>query len=64
MSPHNAAVAATDEWTDPDGIRSPAGAVHAWLVGTNQTPCGEQLSKSQLTRFPHIQKADYLKGNG
>jgi hypothetical protein len=58
VSPHNAAVAATGEWTDPDGIRSPAGAVHAWFVGTNQTLCGDQLSRSQLGRFPHIQWAD------
>ena len=64
MAPHNAAVAATDEWTDPDGIRAPAGAVHAWLPGTNQTLCGLQLSKSQLTRFPHIQWVDAQPATG
>jgi len=62
--PHNASVAATDQWTDPDGIRSPAGAVHAWLVGTNQTLCGEQLSRSQLVRFPHIEWADAQPATG
>jgi hypothetical protein len=64
MAPHQASVAATGEWTDPDGIRSPAGAVHAWLPGTNQTLCGQQLSRSQLLRFPHIQWADVQPATG
>ena len=38
--PKDAAVAASSEWTDPDGFRSPAGSVHAWLRGTNQTRAG------------------------
>ena len=45
-------VAATDSWIDPDGVRRPAGVVHAWLPGTNQTLCGLALSKSGLGRFP------------
>ena len=45
------AVAATDSWRDPDGVRRPAGEVHAWRQGTNQTLCGLQLSRSRLTRF-------------
>ena len=32
-----AAVAATGSWTDPDGIRAPAGEVHAWRPGMNET---------------------------
>lgn len=29
-----AAVAATGSWVDPDGVRMPAGEVHAWERGT------------------------------
>ena len=46
-----AAVAATDAWTDPDGYRVPAGFVHAWRPGTNQTLCGLAIRRSQL-RLP------------
>ena len=56
--PKDAAVAASGEWTDPDGFRFPAGSVHAWLQGTNQTLCGLQLSRAKLLRFPHIQWVD------
>ena len=54
MPPKDAAVAATDRWTDPDGFRAPAGLVHAWLRGTNQTLCGLPLSRASLRRFPHV----------
>ena len=60
----DAAVAATGRWTDPDGIRSPAGEVHAWMRGTNQTLCGLALSRSQLDRFPHIQWLDVQPDTG
>jgi hypothetical protein len=43
---------------DPDGIRRPGGDLHAWLPGTNQTLCGLALSKSSLTRFPHVAWSD------
>jgi hypothetical protein len=59
-----AAVAATDEWTDPDGFRMPGGAVHAWRQGTNQTVCGAQLSRSGLRRFPHVDWADVQPATG
>jgi hypothetical protein len=62
--PKDAAVAASGEWTDPDGIRSPAGSVHAWLQGTNQTLCGLQLSRSELIRFPHVQWVDVQPATG
>jgi len=62
--PKDAAVAASGRWTDPDGYRSPAGTVHAWLPGTNQTLCGLPLSKAQLLRFPHIQWADVQPATG
>ncbi|GAA1814110.1 hypothetical protein HC028_25200 [Planosporangium flavigriseum] len=47
-------VAASDEWTDGDGVRQPAGEVHGWLPGTNQTVCGLALSRSRLRRFAHV----------
>jgi hypothetical protein len=59
-----ASVAATGSWTDPDGFRMPAGAVHAWLPGTNQTLCGLSTKKSQLTRFSHVDWADVQPDTG
>jgi len=59
-----ASVAATRSWTDPDGVRIPAGEVHAWLVGTNQTLCGLSTKRSQLTRFPHVDWADVQPATG
>jgi len=47
-------VAASSQETDEDGVRQPAGDVHAWEPGTNQTLCGLALSRSQLLRFPHV----------
>lgn len=62
--PKDAAVAASGRWTDPDGYRSPAGTVHAWVPRTNQTLCGVPLSKAGLLRFPHIQWADVQPATG
>jgi hypothetical protein len=50
----DARVAASGRWTDPDGLRLPAGEVHAWQPGTNQTLCGVSLSRSGLLRFAHV----------
>jgi hypothetical protein len=47
-------VAASSEWVGDDGVRQPAGEVHGWLPGTNQTVCGLALSRSRLRRFPHV----------
>lgn len=58
------AVAATDAWRDPEGSRRPAGVVHAWHLGTNQTLCGLALSKSQLQRFPGTTWADVQPATG
>ncbi len=58
------AVAASGAWTDPDGIRRPAGEVHGWRPGTNQTVCGLALSRSRLDRFPHVQWADVQPESG
>jgi hypothetical protein len=65
MAVHNAAVAATDRWTDPDdGIRYPAGEVHAWERGRNETVCGLSLSRSRLARFPHVGWEDVQPESG
>jgi hypothetical protein len=48
------AVAASSEWIDEHGVRQPAGEVHAWEPGKNQTVCGLALSRTGLRRFPHV----------
>jgi hypothetical protein len=57
-------VAASSTWTDPDGIRRPAGEVHAWIPGTNQTLCGLPLHRSQLGRHPYVDWEDILPESG
>ena len=65
MPVRNAAVAATGRWTDPDdGIRYPAGEVHAWERGRNETVCGLSLSRSRLDRFPHVELGRRAAGVG
>lgn len=60
-----AAVAASSTWVDPDdGVRTPAGEVHAWTPGTNQTLCGLALSRSGLLRFPHVAWPDVQPETG
>ncbi|MGP4002611.1 hypothetical protein [Streptomyces sp. 8N706] len=59
------AVAASGQWVDEeDGVRRPAGEVHAWERGRNQTVCGLALSRSQLVRFPHVVWSDALPESG
>jgi hypothetical protein len=61
----DAAVAASGTRSDPeDRYRVPAGTVHAWVPGTNQTVCGVPLSRATLSRFPHIQWADAQPATG
>jgi hypothetical protein len=65
MGARSAAVAAADQWTDPDdGIRYPAGEVHGWVQGHNETVCDLSLSRSGLTRFPHVSWADVQPESG
>jgi hypothetical protein len=64
MAVRNAAVAAQGQWTDPDGIRRPTGEVHGWEPGRNETVCGLSLSRSRLTRFPHVSWADVQPESG
>ena len=49
---------------DEVALRTPAGEVHAWLVGTNQTLCGLSTKRSQLRRFPHVDWADVQPASG
>jgi hypothetical protein len=65
MALRNAAVAAAGQWVDPDdGIRYPAGEVHGWERGRNETVCGLSLSRSRLARFPHVSWADVQPESG
>lgn len=58
-------VAASGRWWDPEDNRwLPAGEVHAWEQGTNQTVCGLSLHRSQLSRFPAVTWADALPESG
>jgi hypothetical protein len=57
-------VAATGTWVDPDGVRLPAGEVHAWERGTNQTACGIPLHKARLNRFAHVSWDDVQPETG
>ncbi|GAB2581646.1 hypothetical protein GCM10027168_12960 [Streptomyces capparidis] len=58
-------MAASGQWVDDeDGVRLPAGEVHAWEPGMNQTVCGLALSRSQLARFHHVTWADVLPDSG
>ncbi|MFC3350351.1 hypothetical protein ACFOOM_23600 [Streptomyces echinoruber] len=59
------AVAASGEWWDEeDGRRLPAGEVHAWEPGTNQTVCGLSLHRSRLTRLAGVEWRDVLPESG
>ena len=62
--PASAAVVATGEYPDLDGARGPAGEVHAWRPGTNQTVCGLALSRERLMRFPHVPWAEVQPATG
>lgn len=60
------AVAASGQWTDEEEGRTrlPAGEVHAWERGTNQTVCGLSLHRSRLARFPHVAWPDTFPESG
>ena len=64
MAISRASVAATDGWVDPDGFRAPAGEVHAWVPGTNQTVCGVPLHRAGLRRFSHVDWRDAQPATG
>jgi len=58
VRPATPKVAATSVWVDPDGFRAPAGEVHAWVPGHNETVCGLSLWRSGLCRLSHVEWAD------
>jgi hypothetical protein len=57
-------VAATDDALDEDLVRLPAGEVHGWWRGQNQTVCGPRLSRSRLRTFPGLVWADVQPESG
>ncbi|MFH9659798.1 hypothetical protein [Streptomyces sp. NPDC017256] len=59
-------MAASGQWTDEEEGRRrlPAGEVHAWEPGLNQTVCGLALSRSQLVRFSGVAWADTFPESG
>jgi hypothetical protein len=58
------AVAASGRTVDEDGVRAPAGEVHAWSPGTNQTVCGLSLHRSRLSAYPHVLFSDVYAVTG
>src|SRR4051794_35054125 len=59
------AVAASGRWWDEeDGRWLPAGEVHGWLPGTNQTVCGLALTRSQLVRLSAIDWTETFPESG
>ncbi|MFJ4340531.1 hypothetical protein [Streptomyces sp. NPDC088915] len=59
------AVAASGSRTDEeDGRRLPAGEVHAWEQGMNQTVCGLSLHRSRPTRLSHVVRTDVFPESG
>ncbi|MCW2667646.1 MAG: hypothetical protein JWN57_2608 [Frankiales bacterium] len=57
-------MAATDDRIDDDGARLPAGEVHGWHRGQNQTVCGLSLHRSRLRTFPGLSWADVQPESG
>ncbi|MFE0819210.1 hypothetical protein [Streptomyces sp. NPDC058847] len=58
-------VAASGRWWDEEDSRwLPAGEVHAWEQGMNQTVCGLSLHRSRLARFPAVGWGDVLPESG
>ena len=57
-------VAATDDWLDDDLVRHPAGEVHGWLRGRNETLCGLSLHRSRLRAFAGVSWEDVQPASG
>jgi hypothetical protein len=60
----DAAVASSGEGEDPDGGRLPAGEVHGWWRGQDETTCGVQLARAELVRFPALRWGDVQPASG
>ncbi|MEU4732006.1 hypothetical protein [Streptomyces sp. NPDC023588] len=55
------------QWKEDEGEgrrRLPAGEVHAWEPGRNETVCGLSLSRSQLVRFSPVPWTDVIPESG
>ncbi len=59
-----AQVAATDDALDEDLVGLPAGEVHGWWRGQNETVCGLSLSRSRLRTFPGLVWGDVQPASG
>jgi hypothetical protein len=57
-------VTATHDWLDDELVRHPAGEVHGWLRGHNQTVCRLALSRSRLRSFADVEWADVQPASG
>ncbi|OWA22951.1 hypothetical protein B9W64_02335 [Streptomyces sp. CS159] len=51
-------------WDEDDGRWLPAGEVHAWEQGRNETVCGLSLHRSRLSRFAGVTWTDVLPESG
>ncbi len=60
----SAQVASSGDRLDDDLGRVPAGEVHGWYRGQNQTVCGLSLSRSRLRTFPGLSWADVQPASG
>ena len=60
----SASVAATGTGQDPDGGALPAGEVHGWWAGQNETVCGLSLHRSRLVRFSALLWPDVQPESG
>lgn len=60
----SASVAASGSGLDPDGGRLPAGEVHGWWHGQNETVCGLSLHRSRLVRFAGLRWTDVQPESG
>lgn len=58
------AVASSGMRIDDDGAERPAGTVHAWMRGSNQTVCGLRVSDHRLETFADLSFVDVSESNG
>lgn len=63
-SPRYQVAASSRWWDEEDRTRLPAGEVHAWEPGRNETARGLSLHRSRLERFPHVAWQDVLPETG
>ena len=59
-----AQVAASDDVLDDDLVRRPAGEVHGWYRGQNETLCGLSLHRCRLRTFAGLEWSDVQPESG